>query len=132
MDERSLVFVESIGNTPDGNFIYRFLFSDEPDVVWGDKFNIIPASSVNNLHPLPETISEEWRVVSSYELQTAVKSDWFSMQDCIDEIIAIAFTTDDNTTLLFHFGDSQIQVKSLLEKTGVYYQAINYVPPTTV
>ena len=101
-----LIFADPLGTTPDGNYIYRFLFSEEPEVVWGDKFNITPASAVHGLHPSPETISEEWRVVSPIQLLTAVESDWFSMQDCIDGIIALVFSTDDETSVLL--GDNQV------------------------
>ena len=119
-----LVFAEPLGTTHDGNYIYRFLFSEEPEVVWGDKFNITPASAVHNLHPSPETISEEWRVVSPIELLTAVESDWFSMQDCIDGIIALVFSTDDETSVLLRFGAHQIDIRNLFDNKGIFHQTI--------
>ena len=124
-----LVFAEPLGTTHDGNYIYRFLFSEEPEVVWGDKFNITPASAVHNLHPSPETISEEWRVVSPIELLTAVESDWFSMQDCIDGIIALVFSTDDETSVLLRFGAHQIDIRNLFDNKGIFHQTITYTPP---
>lgn len=124
-----LIFAEPLGTTPDGNYIYRFLFSEEPEVVWGDKFNITPASAVHGLHPSPETISEEWRVVSPIQLLTAVESDWFSMQDCIDGIIALVFSTDDETSVLLHFGDQQIDIRDLFDKKKIFHQKITYTPP---
>ena len=50
-NEITLCFVRSIGGDIDGNNLYELLFTEESDTFWGDGFEYMPASLVNNLTP---------------------------------------------------------------------------------
>ena len=79
-----IVFVERTGEDESGNFFYRILFSDNPDVVWGDNFNVTPAGIIPDLEPDSSTIKKEYMLTTKKRLRTVVESTWFSIQDCID------------------------------------------------
>ena len=116
MDEY-LAFVRKIGNTLEGEFIYEFMFTTVPDVVWGDNFNIIPAGIIPNLIPENNCLSRKGRVVTDIDFKLACESTCFSMMDCIDGIISLCFTEagiDDE--FHFNFGESFTDVNERLEK----------------
>jgi hypothetical protein len=116
MDEY-LAFVRKIGNTLDGDFIYEFMFTTVPDVVWGDNFNIIPAGIIPNLVPENNCLSRKGRVVTNIDFKLACESTCFSMMDCIDGIISLCFTEagiDDE--FHFNFGESLPDVNERLER----------------
>lgn len=116
MDEY-LAFVRKIGNTLDGDFIYEFMFTTVPDVVWGDNFNIIPAGIIPNLVPENNCLSRKGRVITNIDFKLACESTCFSMMDCIDGIISLCFTEagiDDE--FHFNFGESFPDVNERLEK----------------
>lgn len=127
MGEDYIVFAEPIGKINGDNYIYRFLFSDTPDIVWGDDFNVTPAAGIPGIHPASEGITKEWRVVSSKKLGTAVKSTWFSMQDCIDGIISLAFSEEENTDIVINFGDSIDKVTDILKNNNIFFQEIAFL-----
>lgn len=126
--ETELVFIEPIGNVEE-NYVYRFLFSDTPDVVWGNNFNITPAGANAGLAPAGDTISKEYRIVTNIFLDTAVKSTWFSMQDCIDGIIPLAFSTDEDNSIVLPFGISLTKTLEILTKFQIFYQEVKYKEP---
>lgn len=128
MQELYLVFAEELGETQNDEYIYRFLFSPTPEVVWGERFNVTPAAAVSNLIPLPLGIEREWRVVSKMKLETATTSTWFSMQDCMDDIIALVFSTDEEASVVFRFGESDKRVREVLDGNKIFYQEMEYVP----
>lgn len=123
-----IVFAEPIGLISGNGFIYRFLFSDTPEIVWGDRFNVTPAATVPGIQPSSEGITKEWRVVSKEKLGTAVKSTWFSMQDCIDGIISLIFSENDDTDLVINFGDHLEKVEEILNSNGIFFQEVAYLP----
>ena len=59
-DELYIVFVENVGEDNEGKYFYRLLFSKDPDIVWGNNFNITPAGIVPDLEPDSATISKEY------------------------------------------------------------------------
>lgn len=101
MDEY-LAFVDFIGRTTDGKYIYRFDFTTDTDIVWGEFFNIAPAAIVPNIQPDINTLSSTANVVFPREMIIAKKNYCFSMQDCIDGIIPLIFCEIDENTIEYH------------------------------
>ena len=87
-----LAFVRKIGETINRQNIYEFMFSTNPDIVWGDNFNIVPAGIIPDLIPEKNCLSKKGRVITDIDLYLACQSTCFSMMDCIDGIIALCFT----------------------------------------
>lgn len=112
-----LAFVRKIGNTLNGQYIYEFMFTTVPDVVWGDNFNIIPAGIIPNLAPENNCLSRKGRVITDIDLKLACESTCFSMMDSIDGIISLCFTEAGiNDEFHFYFGEEFNDVLSKLKK----------------
>ena len=126
MNEKYLAFVDYIGKNAEEEYIYRFDFTDDTDTVWGDFFNIAPTIIVPDLQPEENTISKSARVKFDKKLNLAKKNGCFSMQDCFDKIIALAFTelNEDDTIyykdepLYFNFGETFEEVEEKLNVCG--------------
>ena len=103
-DKLYIVFAEKTGKDDDGNYFYRLLFSENPDVVWGDNFNVTPAGIVPTLEPDYSSISKEYSLTVKQNLGTAVESTWFSLQDCIDGIISLMFDGRSEKIVNIPFG----------------------------
>lgn len=115
--EEFLAFVRKIGTTLDGQYIYEFMFTTVPDVVWGDNFNIIPAGIIPNLSPEKNCLSKKGRVITDIEFKLACESTCFSMMDSIDGIIALCFTEAGvENEFNFKFGEEYNHVLNTLKK----------------
>lgn len=118
--EEYLAFVRRIGDTLDGQFIYEFMFTTVPDVVWGENFNIIPAGIIPNLLPEMNSLSRKGRVVTDIEFKLACESTCFSMMDSIDRIISLCFTEAGiENEVKFDFGEEFNEVRERLKKHGL-------------
>lgn len=124
VNEEYLGFVEEIGRTIEGDFLYRFDFTYDPDSLWGEFFNIPPACIVPNLEPDINCLSRSAKIISPVRLMTAKNNACFSMQDCIDGIIPLCFSEIDENTieydnkpLKFGFGESLAEVEEKIEAT---------------
>ena len=125
MNEEYLGFVDEIGRTTDGKYLYRFDYTYDPESLWGEFFNIPPACIIPNLEPDPNCLSRCAKIISPVELMTAKGNACFSMQDCIDGIIPLCFSEiGENTVefkdkpLKFRFGEKLETVEMKLEACG--------------
>lgn len=123
-----LGFVDLIGQTIDGKYIYRFDFTTDIDVLWGEYFNITPSGIIPDLQPDKNALSRSGKVIFPREMVIAKKNYCFSMQDCIDGIIPLIFSEIDEKTLLLDekpffikFGESFNVVKEKIEKIGLEF-----------
>ena len=115
--EEYLAFIDEIGRTIDGNYLYRFDFTTEPDTVWGEYFYVIPSIIIPNLQPDKNTISKSGRVELPIQLMLGKKSGCFSMQDCFDNIIPLAFSPiDEEPEIILRFGETYEEVINKLHE----------------
>ena len=115
-----LIYVNELGPNYKGDNIYEFIFSDVEEV-WGDDWDSEPASG----RPSPPNIEYIKKVGvlknSDIELELVQNSDFFSVYDAVEDVIALGWeksdsehVIDDNyTRLVFRYGDS---VKSVEDK----------------
>src|SRR5210317_2504608 len=115
-----LIYVNELGPNYKGDNIYEFIFSDVEEV-WGDEWDAEPASG----RPSPPNIEYIKKVGvlrnSDIELELVQNSDFFSVYDAVEDVIALGWeksdsehVIDDNyTRLVFRYGDS---VKSVEDK----------------
>ena len=123
-----LAFVRKIGTTIYNEYIYEFMFTTSPDVVWGENFNIVPAGIIPNISPDKNTLSKKARIITNIDFNLACESTCFSMQDCIDNIIALCFTEagiDDEFN--FMFGEEINNVISKLKKYNLKLENIEEI-----
>ena len=115
-----LIYVNELGPNYKGDNIYEFIFSDVEEV-WGDEWDAEPASG----RPSPPNIEYIKKVGvlrnSDIELELVQNSDFFSVYDAVEDVIALGWEKSDSehvidenyTRLVFRFGDS---VKSVEDK----------------
>ena len=124
--EEYLAFVDYIGRTIDGKYIYRFDFTVDADSVWGEYFNVTPAGIVPDLQPDINSLSKSCKVNFPIEMQLAKKNYCFSMQDCIDGIIPLIFSEIseegieyNDAPLFFKFGENFETIKETLQSINI-------------
>ena len=113
-----LAFVDEIGRDDD-KWLYRFDFTIDTNVVWGIGFNVVPAASVPKMQPDKNCLSFTSTVSMPRKMELAKRSTCYSMQDCIDWVVAMGWfdidnpnTTDSNgRTISFRFGEKFETVK---------------------
>lgn len=121
-----LAFIKEEGKNINGNYLYRFDFSTDKDTVWGEYWNVVPSSIIPTLDIDVKCVSKTFRAVFPIHLLTADKSNCFSMQDCIDGIISLAYSdldeeylSYDEKPLFFNFGEDYEEVISKLNSLNI-------------
>jgi len=123
-----LIYVNELGPNYKGDNIYEFIFSDSIEGVWGDGWESRPA----NGYPSPPDLQNIKKVgVLNHDIVTlsvVQKSDWFSMIDSMDGIIALSWENEDiesginfehTKRLVFHFGETEESVKNKLYERDI-------------
>lgn len=113
-----LTYINALNKNYRGEFIYEFLFSKNEEINFGDDWDIAPASSGQQTPPpIKEIIAIGSLKTDEIDLELALNSDAFSMYDCVEKIIALAWereSPDNEIRLVFHYGESAESVKDKL------------------
>lgn len=111
-----LIYVNGLGPNYKGDNIYEFIFSNTTDV-WGDYWESKPC----NGYPQPPELKHIKKVGvlrnTDIKLDLIQNSDFFSMEDAMDDIVALAWEAEEVATkkrLVFRFGDTEDQIKDKL------------------
>ncbi len=111
-----LIYVNGLGPNYKGDNLYEFIFSDSLDV-WGDSWDNKPS----NGYPGPPELQYIKKVGvlrnTDVKLELIQNSDFFSMEDAIDDVVALAWETDEyenQKRMVFRFGMSEQQIKDKL------------------
>lgn len=116
-----LIYINELGPNYKGDNIYEFIFSDTLEKVWGESWESKPS----NGYPLPPDL-EFIKKVGVFKnnfvsLSVIQKSDYFSMIDAMDDVIALGWENEsDNVNfdidkrLVFRFGETEETVKNKL------------------
>lgn len=126
-----MLYVNFLGNDLDGRNIYQFLFGtdEQADVFWVEDFDVKPAGVVRDFY-VDDSQYEEVRELKVYKIRLDLAQDntCFSMQDCRDNCVALAYENLDNLDndpnfeypedgrLVFHFGMTMLDVEMVLAK----------------
>lgn len=121
-----LIFVNELGPNYKGDNIYEFIFSDSLENVWGENWESKPS----NGYPLPPNIGniKKVGVLKNDEIKMSViqNSDFFSMIDAIDDIIALSWEEENENInfdlkkrLVFRFGEKEEDVKNKLYERDI-------------
>lgn len=110
-----LTYINALNRNYKGEYSYEFIFSKSNEINFGDDWDVSPASS-GTLTPPPinEMASVAILKTEDIELDLAINSDYFSMYDCVENIIALAWekeSPESETRLVFHFGEDIEKVK---------------------
>jgi len=111
-----LIYVNGLGPDYKGDNVYEFIFSDEMEV-WGDNWESKPC----NGYPLPPEIKYIKKVGvlkdTNIKLELIQNSDYFSMVDAVDGVVALAWEEDEDVKkprMVFRFNDDEQKIKDLL------------------
>ena len=120
-----LTYVNGLGPNYKGDNLYEFIFSESFDDVWGESWESKPA----NGYPLPPDLHHIKKVgILKHDIITfsvIQKSDYFSMSDAVDGVIALAWENDDydlnpnSKRLVFRFGETENSVKDKLYERDI-------------
>jgi hypothetical protein len=101
-----LIYVNPIGKDSNGVYEYEFFFSETPEIVWGEDWNVACPSACGNLLPDPSTYSEVKHLRTHIPLFCAQENSCFSMQDVIDGLLCLCFYEDEEGNFnKFDFGE---------------------------
>jgi len=127
-EQLKLVFVKPITNGSDRqNYEYDFIFSETPEVVWGPDWTDNAPNLCGDISPEPSTYSLVKRVKCPIELKTIQENSCYSMEYGINGSIALAWLNLEGLEeypehrLVFHFGDSYLEVEAQLERCEIYW-----------
>jgi hypothetical protein len=111
-----LIYVNGLGPNFKGDNIYEFIFSDEQEV-WGEGWDSKPC----NGYPFPPELKYIKKVGvlrdTDVKLELIQNSDYFSMVDAVDGVVALAWEQDDTVKsprMVFKFNDEEQKIKDLL------------------
>ena len=112
----NLVYVNGLGPNYKGDNLYEFIFSDSLDV-WGESWESKPS----NGYPNPPELKYIKKVGvlrnTDIKLELIQNSDFFSMIDAIDDVVALAWEPDEENgqnRMVFRFGMTEQQIKDKL------------------
>ena len=112
----NLIYVNGLGPNYKGDNLYEFIFSDEKDV-WGEFWESKPS----NGYPTPPELKHIKKVGvlrnTDIKLDLIQNSDFFCMIDAIDDVVALAWETDEEESqkrLVFRFGTTEQEIKDKL------------------
>jgi hypothetical protein len=121
-----LIYINELGPNYKGDNIYEFIFSDLDDV-WGEDWDSEPASG----KPFPPEVQyiKKVGVLKNSEiiLNLIQNSDFFSVFDSVDGVIALGWEKSDSDCILyekkkrlvFHYGESVDDVENKLYERDI-------------
>ena len=111
-----LTYVNGLGPNYKGDNLYEFIFSDSVDV-WGDSWESKPS----NGYPSPPELKYIKKVGvlrnTDLKLELTQNSDFFCIIDAMDDIIALAWETEElegQKRMVFRFGSTEQDIKDKL------------------
>lgn len=111
-----LTYVNGLGPNYKGDNLYEFIFSDSLDI-WGESWESKPS----NGYPTPPELQYIKKVGvlrnTDVKLELIQNSDFFSMMDAMDDVVALAWETEESEgqkRLVFRFGSTEQEIKDKL------------------
>jgi hypothetical protein len=111
-----LIYVNGLGPNYKGDNLYEFIFSNNLDV-WGELWDNRPS----NGYPQPPDLKYIKKVGvlrdTDVKLELIQNSDFFSITDAMDDVIALAWESDDDNIkkrMVFRFGTPEQEIKDKL------------------
>jgi len=125
---QSLIFVNIVGKNSEDELVYEFYFSDEPEMAWGIDWDIKPSSICNLSVPKKMNYDIIKILKTDIVLCVAQKNSCFSMQDCKDGIVPIAWENidgydeyPDEGRIVFPFASTIDEVSEIFIKRGLTF-----------
>ena len=113
-----LIYVNGLGPNYKGDNLYEFIFSNGLEV-WGDSWDSRPSKGYPSTPELQYIKRVGVLRDTDVKLELIQNSDFFSMIDSIDDIVALAWETEEIETqkrLVFRFGMSEEEINNKLQE----------------
>lgn len=126
-DELKLCFIKYIGEDTSDFHLYEFFFTNNTDLFWGEDFNVKPSSFCHDLIPFSDTYDEIKKIKLNFKLDLIQDSTSFSIQDCIDHCVSLAYENIDDKDypedgrVVFQFGDDFFDVEDKLSRRSCFF-----------
>ncbi len=123
-----LIFINVVGKTHNGNYLYEFIFSDSIENIDGEDWDQFPAAGRPE-PPHEHLIKKVGRIETEIKLDVIQNSDTFAVWDAVDGVIALAweninaYESYPEKRLCFQFGEI---MKSVEEKLYEKDLILNY------
>jgi hypothetical protein len=123
-----LVYINKVGQSWKGNYVYEFLFTDNIEDIDGDGWDIYPSSG-NPEPPESSLIRKSGVLRTEIKFDLVQESDSFGMWDAVDGIVALGWENMEGyedypeQRLFFRFGE---KIKSVEDKLYEKDLVLNY------
>lgn len=121
-----VIYVLYVGKNSDNDNIYHLLITIDSDRVWAEGWENKPSCLIHDLKPEDDMYEYVAELKTGIKLDTAQDNSCFSMQDCRDKIIALAYENLDDAEeypedgrIVIHFGDLVENVEKMLAKRDI-------------
>ena len=125
-----VVYVQEVGKDNDGNYVYEFLISEDPDSVWMDSWNEIPVCNETDVKPSQDYYDYVKELRTDIKLSLGQNNCCVSFMDIKDNIAAIAYEDLSEAEeypeprIVILYGDSLDEVEEMLAKRNLVMKYI--------
>lgn len=133
MEEEKICFINYIGEDSNGVNIYELLFTRDIDTFWFENAEYKPLGIINNIEVENDSYDIKRIVKTSLKLDLIQESTCFGFQDCIDNIVALAYENTDNYMeypedgrLVIHYGDGFKDIERKLANKNIIMEKVEY------
>lgn len=126
-----VIYVLYVGKNSDNEHIYHLLISNDREKTWADGWENMPACVMRDLTPEDDMYEYIAELKTDLKLDLAQNNCCFSMQDCRDNVVALASENLEDAEeypeegrIVIHFGDTVDDVEKMLARRDI---TINYI-----
>lgn len=125
-----VVYVQEVGKDNDGNYVYEFLISEDPDSVWMDSWNEIPVCNETDVKPSQDYYDYVKELRTDIKLSLGQNNCCVSFMDIKDNIAAIAYEDLSEAEeypeprIVILYGDPLDEVEEMLAKRNLVMKYI--------
>lgn len=127
----SVIYVQMVGKDNDGNYVYEFLISEDPDSVWVDGvWNEVPVCNEHNTKPSEDCYDYVKELRTDINLNLGQNNCCVSFLDIKDNIAALAYEDISEydeypePRIVILYGDPLDVVEEMLSKRNLYMKYI--------
>lgn len=125
-----VIYVQEVGKDNDGNYVYEFLISEDPDSVWMDSWNEIPVCNETDVKPSQDYYDYVKELRTDIKLSLGQNNCCVSFMDIKDNIAAIAYEDLSEAEeypeprIVILYGDPLDEVEEMLAKRNLVMKYI--------
>jgi hypothetical protein len=126
-----VIYILYVGKNSENDNIYHFLISTDSEKTWAEGWENKPACIMRDLTPEDDMYEYIAEVKTELKLDLAQDNCCFSMQDCRDNVVALASENleeaeeyPEDGRIVIHFGDLVDKVERMLARRDIVMRYI--------